>query len=206
MRRGRWLRRLGLACVAAGVAAIAVPGLLLWSAMRQEQQLTQTWREVPRVMAPGGSGAPAPASGTAPAGAGAAAADQIAFAIRVPKLGYYAAVRQGVTEGVLFAGPGHYPTTAWPGRQGNVGVAAHNTYWLQFGRLRPGDQVVLEAREGTYTYRVVATRVVGAGDRTVLGPTADHRLTLTTCWPLWAGALAPDRLAIVAEQVAATAA
>ncbi len=194
-------------CIAAGAVAIAIPAVMLWSAIQQEQQLTRTWQQVPRPGAhPGNAGAQSGAgaghgSSSGSSGGTAASAAQVAFAVRVPKLGYYAAVREGVSDSVLFAGPGHYPTTAAPGRQGNVGVAAHNTYWLQFGRLSRGDTVVLEARDGSYSYRVIETKVVKPGDRTVLASTPDHRLTLTTCWPLWAGALAPDRLAIVAEEV-----
>ena len=38
-------------------------------------------------------------------------------------------------------------------------------------------------------------------DRTVLVPTGTPSLVLTTCWPLWAGNLANQRLAIFAQQV-----
>ena len=84
---------------------------------------------------------------------------------------------------------------------GLVGIAAHNTFWIPFGQLGAGDTVVLETRTGKFTYRVTGTRVVNPDDRTVLVPTADPRLVLTTCWPLWAGNLASQRLAIFAQQV-----
>ncbi len=64
--------------------------------------------------------------------------DGLDFRLRVPRLGYRAAVREGVTDEVLFGGPGRYPGTAWPGQGGVVGVAAHNIYWLRFDQLRPG--------------------------------------------------------------------
>jgi len=197
---------LGLALVGAGSVAVDD-----W----QQQQLNRQWerelRSLPPPDRPAVAGAP---GGAGPAGAGTPRAtpgapgrragspprSDAVFALRIPKLGYYAAVRQGVTLGVLGIGPGHYPTTAWPGQRGNVGVAAHNVFWLQFDRLRPGDQILVEARDGTYRYRVTGSRVISPDDSSVLAAGGPNRLTLTTCWPLWAGALAPRRFAISAVQ------
>jgi sortase A len=80
-------------------------------------------------------------------------------------------------------------------------VAAHNTYWIKFGDLRAQDEVLLETRWGTYRYEVTETRIVQPSDRTILVQTPERRLTLTTCWPLWAGAFAQQRLVIFADQV-----
>jgi len=127
--------------------------------------------------------------------------DGVDFAIRVPKLSYFAAVAEGVDSNVLAGGPGHYPETAWPGQGGDVGVAAHNVYWIQFNDLQPGDEVWLETRWGTYTYRISGKRIVWPDDRTILVPSATPKLTLTTCWPLWAGQFASQRLVFFADQV-----
>jgi sortase A len=192
---------LGLALVGAGSVAVDD-----W----QQQQLNRQWERELRSLPPseppagaGAAGAGTPARAT-PGAPGRRAASpprsDAVFALRIPKLGYYAAVRQGVTLGVLGLGPGHYPTTAWPGQRGNVGVAAHNVFWLQFDRLRPGDQIVVEARDGAYRYRVAGSRVISPDDSSVLAADGRNRLTLTTCWPLWAGALAPKRFAISAIQ------
>jgi len=124
--------------------------------------------------------------------------DGVDFRLRVPRLGYQAVVREGVAPDVLFGGPGHYPDTSWPGQPGNVGVAAHNVYWLRFDQLTRGDVILVDTRYGAFRYRVTRTTVAGASDRSVLAPAPDRRLTLTTCWPLWAGELAPARLAIFA--------
>ena len=127
--------------------------------------------------------------------------DGVDFAIDVPRLGYRAAVAEGVDSKTLAGGPGRYPELAWPGQDGDVGVAAHNVYWVRFNDLGPGDLVRLETRWGTYTYRITARRIVAPDDRTVLVPTTSPRLTLTTCWPLWAGAFATQRLVFFADQV-----
>ena len=108
-------------------------------------------------------------------------------------------VHQGVGVGVLANGPGHYPTTPWPGNRGNIGVAAHNAYWLSFNRLRVGDQVQIVTEHGLFAYQITSSWVTSPTDRTVLVPTSDNRLTMTTCYPLWAGAFATKRLIFTAR-------
>jgi sortase A len=126
----------------------------------------------------------------------------IDFAIRVPRLGYFAAVREGVDQTILYSGPGHYPETRWPGDPGMVGVAAHNVFWIDFPRLKHGDEIDVETRYGKFTYQVTSTRIVDPDDRTVLVPAVEGRhLTLTTCWPTWAGSLATQRFIIFTDQV-----
>jgi sortase A len=123
------------------------------------------------------------------------------FAIRVPKLGYFAAVREGTNTTVLYSGPGHYPGTVWPGDQGTVGVAAHNVYWINFPQLKKHDEIDIETRYGTFRYTVTGSKVVNPDDRTVLVSNAPgYNLVLTTCWPLWAGAFATQRYVIFAIQ------
>ena len=125
----------------------------------------------------------------------------IDFAIRVPKLGYYAAVKEGISTTVLYAGPGHYPTTVWPGDQGTVGVAAHNVYWINFPQLKARDEIDIQTRYGTFRYWVTGSKIVNPDDRTVLVSHAPgYHLVLTTCWPLWAGAFAKQRYIIFADQ------
>jgi len=127
--------------------------------------------------------------------------DGVWFEMRVPAVGYSAVVRQGVGVHVLDQGPGHYPSTPWPGQPGNVGVAGHNTFWLAFSRLKPGQRVEIQTQHGSYVYEITGSKVVSPTDRTVLTPTSDHRLTLTTCYPLWAGVLATKRLIFSAREI-----
>ena len=143
-------------------------------------------------------GTPAAAGRVPPPPALARPVDGVDFRLRVPRLGYQAIVREGVSPDVLFGGPGHYPETSWPGQPGNVGLAAHNVYWLRFDQLARGDAIVVDTRYGSFQYRVTGTRVADSDDRSVLAAAPGRRLTLTTCWPLWAGELAPSRLAIYA--------
>jgi sortase A len=144
---------------------------------------------------------------TAPAGGAEAGrgglrrpVDGLDFKLSVPRASYSEVVREGVGLDVLAVGPGHYPQSAWPGQRGTVGLAAHNVYWLRLGDLVAGDLIVLDTRYGSFRYRVTGTRVVSPADTWVLRPEPDRQLTLTTCWPLWAGEFATRRLAIFARQ------
>ena len=128
----------------------------------------------------------------------------VAFSMNIPALGYRATVLEGVDYGILNRGPGHYPTTSWPGQQGTVGIAAHNVYWMSFAQLKPGDVVEIQTRRGLFIYRITGSRVTEPTDRTVLVNSAEHRLALTTCYPLWAGAFATQRLIFFATQLRST--
>ena len=192
-------RRFGLALVVLGALLVGATAVNVISGLLQERALDSSWRQWRAVHA-------VPKPPDSPNPAWLHPVNGIDFAIYVPKLDYFAAVREGVGADTLAAGPGHYPEMRWPGQVGNVGVAAHNVYWIHFDELRPGDEVVLQTRWGDYRYQVTGSKRVWPDDRTVLVPTADHRLTLTTCWPLWAGAFAWQRLVIFAEQVYPSAA
>ena len=194
-RRVRVRRLIGLIVALAGAALLIGTLADFGAGLVQEHQLDQTWRQWRATHS-----VPA-ASNTEPNPAWLHPVNGVDFAIDVPKIGYFAAVREGVGSATLASGPGHYPSMKWPGQQGNVGVAAHNIYWIRFDQIGPGDEVILQTRWGDYRYQITSKRLVWPDDLTVLVPTTDHRLTLTTCWPLWAGAFANQRLIFTAEQV-----
>jgi sortase A len=103
-------------------------------------------------------------------------------------------VVEGISGNALRAGAGHYPTTALPGDQGNVAIAGHRTGFGEPFRhldaLRPGDLVKLETPIGTYTYQVMEPFenhknpwITNSKDTSVIAPTIEAVLTLTTCDP-----------------------
>jgi sortase A len=187
------LRAASLACLLVGVLLLVTFAYGMWRGFAEQQQLNQQWQEQI-----GGT------AYTPPAGLNRSLQHPVKgidFAIRVPRLQYFAAVREGVDTTVLYSGPGHYPGTVWPGDPGTVGVAAHNVYWINFPQLKNGDEIDLETRYGTFRYRVTGNRIVNPDNRTVLVPSEPgHHLVLTTCWPLWAGAFATQRYVIFAAQ------
>ena len=100
----RLLRAASLACILVGVILIITFAFGMWHGFSEQQQLNQEWQQE---------------VGGAPIAAPPAHLDRslqkpvkgIDFAIRVPKLRYFAAVREGVDTTVLYSGPGHYPGT-----------------------------------------------------------------------------------------------
>ena len=185
-----------IACLAAGLILLASFGYGMWKGVSDQNHLNQEWQQQQiqiQIQTPTARATLDP-SLKRPVGG-------IDFAIRVPKLHYFAAIKEGVGSGVLYAGPGHYPTTRWPGDPGTVGVAAHNVYWINFPELKSGDEIDLETRYGTFKYQVVSAEIVEPNNRTALvADAAGYNLALTTCWPLWAGAFATQRYVIHATQ------
>jgi len=131
---------------------------------------------------------PTESAATAALTATAPAAGSPIGLISIPRIGMSDAVFvEGVAEADLQEGPGHYPSTALPGQPGNVGIAGHRTTYgapfYDLDQLQPGDPVILQVPQGTFTYDVVRSTVVSPNDTAVLGPTSLPILTLTTCNP-----------------------
>jgi sortase A len=118
----------------------------------------------------------------------------------IPKIGADKFVVEGVDTPELRKGPGHYPGTPLPGEQGNAAIAGHRTtYGAPFYRLNdlnPGDDIYATTASGRFHYQVSESKVVKPSDVSVLDPTPDSRLTLTTCTPRYS---ASRRLVIVSR-------
>ena len=77
--------------------------------------------------------------------------------IRVPRFGpdYEMPIVEGVRDEDLGRGVGHFPG-AGPGQIGNFALAAHRVTngepFEDLPRLRPGDRVIIETSDATYTY------------------------------------------------------
>ncbi|MFD8556742.1 class E sortase [Streptosporangium canum] len=130
--------------------------------------------------------------------------------LRIPRFGrdYRYAVVEGVGSEELRMGPGHYPGSAMPGKVGNFVLSGHRTtYAAPFSRLdelRRGDDIVVDAREARYTYRVTGKRVVEPTEVGVIAPVpgkpgskpTDALITLSTCHPEYSAA---QRLIVFGE-------
>ena len=108
--------------------------------------------------------------------------------IKIPALGLDTVVVEGITPSALRAGAGHYPQTPLPCEGGNVSIAGHRTtYGRPFGnvdQLKPGDTIELTTPIGGCVYQVArAPFVVPPSELSVIEPTGERSLTLTTCHP-----------------------
>jgi len=108
--------------------------------------------------------------------------------IKIPALGVDTVVVEGITPSALRAGAGHYPQTPLPCEGGNVSIAGHRTtYGRPFGnvdQLKPGDTIELTTPIGGCVYQVSRDPfVVAPTELSVIEPTGERSLTLTTCHP-----------------------
>jgi LPXTG-site transpeptidase (sortase) family protein len=137
------------------------------------------------------------------------------FQVIIPKIGVDAPVvlsdkrHWPEIQGELTQGVVHYFGTALPGDMGNVGLTGHssNYVWAPgkynyvftlLDHLQNGDMVYVDYHSKRYKYRVVGKKVVSPSQSEVLNQTADRRLTLITCWPIFTDW---QRLVVVAKQL-----
>ena len=138
--------------------------------------------------------------------------------VEIARLNLAAVVREGVDAQVLSVAVGHVPSTALPGQAGNFAIAAHrDTLFRALKDIQRGDLVSFQSTSGTYTYRVVATKIVRPTDVTVLRPDGgglipqsqlvsddghpSKLLTMITCYPFYYVGSAPKRFIVEAELV-----
>lgn len=208
-RRASFASVLGELLITAGVLVLLYVVWQLWvgdwifAAQRnaEGQALSQQWQaEYDDALVP--SGASSPEDGPVDPPILPQPADTEIFAtLLVPRWGenYAVNIAGGVTRsGTLDKlGIGHYPGSAMPGEVGNVSLAAHRmTSGAPFGgipNLQLGDALVIETRDGWYTYRFRTHEYVTPDAVDVLLPVpqmpeipaGERYLTIMTCSPLY---------------------
>jgi sortase A len=94
-------------------------------------------------------------------------------------------VVQGTSPENLTAGPGHLPTTPFPGQPGMAVIYGRRaTFGAPFGRigqLRAGDTIKAVTGQGSFTYRVAA---VADSTKTIEDPAPNRLLLLTASSPV----------------------
>lgn len=115
--------------------------------------------------------------------------DQPIGRIVIPSIGVDIVVVQGTSTSDLTQGPGHYPSTPFPGQPGTAAIAGHRTTYLapfrNLDELHGGNRIELQMPYATLAYRVQRTRVVQPTDVGILHPAGYQRLVLTACHPLY---------------------
>lgn len=146
----RWIGRLGVALVVAGLALGAYVGWQVWGTDVVSQR---THRALVEQAEEAWSGGGAPAAATLETDHGLLSA-----IIRIPRFGddYAVPLLEGTSDESLAAGFGRFTDAATPGDRGNFAVAAHRITYGEPLRdmpsLRPGDEVVVVTPRWTYTY------------------------------------------------------
>jgi sortase A len=198
-RRGRALREIGYGLITAGVVVLLFIAYQLWGTGVAEanSQHRLRWQFDHLVSRFTTKPLPSPLPAATPPPTGEAVVHLV-----IPKIAVDKFVVEGVDPAELRKGPGHYPETPLPGEQGNAAIAAHRTtYGAPFYRLNDlhlGDDIYATTTSGRFHYRVSESRVVKPSDVSVLDPTPDNRLTLTTCTPRYS---ASRRLVVVSRLI-----
>jgi len=112
--------------------------------------------------------------------------------ITIPSIDVSKYLVAGVRLKDLERGPGLFPGSPLPGQKGNIAIAGHRTsYGAPFGRINEihdKEKIILESRDGTYTYIVHGEPRVIAATNTAVTKTTDPNtatLTLVSCHPKW---------------------
>jgi sortase A len=112
--------------------------------------------------------------------------------IAIPKIGADFVVVQGTDSASLRKGPGHYPSTTFPGLPGTVAIAGHRTTYLapfrKVDELKRGDKIVLTMPYGRFAYDVQRTQIVQPTALWVTRDVGYQRLVLSACHPLYSAA------------------
>ena len=125
--------------------------------------------------------------------------------LMIPSIALDENIVEGPTSRALNHGIWRWPSGGRPGQVGNTVLIGHRWIYVYNGDVafehldlvKPGDAITVMWNGQKYSYTVTATKIVPPSDTSIVQPTADHRLTLYTCTPMWTSKL---RLAVIAEE------
>jgi len=107
--------------------------------------------------------------------------------IRIPAIGVDFPVVEGDGWEQLKKGVGHHIGSANPGQSGNMVLSGHDDIYGEvfhyLDRLKPGDEILVNAGDRAYTYIVTEIHVVEPTDVQWLEPTSRPTVTLVSCYP-----------------------
>lgn len=197
-RRGRILRAVGLLLI---LAALAVGGYVWWllwgtglTTRAAQSDIRPNFEQLV---------ATAPAEDAPEADRVAKVPGKAVAILRIPEIEVNYVVVEGTDTESLKKGPGHYTWTSYPWEStGAVGIAGHRTtygapFW-SLNELTAGDRIVLATEYGIFNYRVTHKRIIDPSNASVLDPTKEPTLVLTTCNPRFSAA---ERLIVFADRV-----
>ena len=197
-RKGLILRVTGLVLIAAALAVGGYVWWLLWgtgfATARAQDEIRAPFERLV---------ATAPQDEAPPAERVVKVPGKAVAILRIPDIDVNYVVVEGTGTESLKKGPGHYTWTSYPWEDaGTVGVAGHRTtygapFW-SLDELTRGDRIVLATEYGIFNYRVTHKQIIDPADASVLDPSDEPTLVLTTCNPRFS---AEQRLIVFADRV-----
>lgn len=122
--------------------------------------------------------------------------------LSIPRIKSTIPIIEGTGNKELKRGLGHYIGSVIPGVSDNSVLAGHrDSVFRRLGEVKIGDLITVKNDYGTFVYEVHKIRIVNANDRTVIVPTKDAVLTLSTCYPFRFIGSAPKRYIVQAGLV-----
>ena len=122
---------------------------------------------------------------------------QLLGTLTIPRLNKSIPYYEGTSNTELRKGAGHFVQSVLPGLNDNSVISGHRDgVFTQFGSLQKGDALLVTTSYGKFTYTIISFRIVAADDRTVIVPTMQATLTLTTCYPFYYIGNAPKRFVV----------
>lgn len=122
--------------------------------------------------------------------------------INIPAINKTFNIFEGTSEKELLRGVGHYARSVMPGVDDNSVLSGHrDTVFAQLGKVKIGALINIVTRDYDLVYRVKSIRIVGKLDRTVIVPSSEALLTLTTCYPFTYFGNAPKRYIVTSNLI-----
>lgn len=188
-RSGRWVTALFSIVIAVGVSTVAVAAVSIYqmnssSGSAYLPELDSSFANNPKTVLP-----------TLKAG-------DVIGTLSIPKIKKTINIIEATGSKELKRGVGHYVGSVLPGVSDNSVLAGHrDSVFRNLGQLKIGDLMTVRTNYGTFVYEVHKIRIVQANDRTVIVPSQDAILTLSTCYPFRFIGNAPKRYIVQAGLV-----
>lgn len=117
--------------------------------------------------------------------------------LTIPSIRATLPIIEGTDEEELEKGVGHYKNSVLPGEPDHSILSGHrDTVFRKLGEVELNDLIIVTTSAGQFTYEVVEIYVVDKDDTSVITPTPNATLTLSTCYPFRFIGNAPQRYVI----------
>lgn len=107
---------------------------------------------------------------------------------------------EGTSDEDLKGGAGHYKGSFFPGENGNCILFGHRDgVFLDLKEFKLEDIITIETIKGTFSYKVISTKIVEPKEEEIIKEYDESMLTLVTCYPFNFIGNAPKRFVVTAK-------